>query len=96
MSEPNHGFPVYTDWQARALRAESDLTAAQAEIARLREALEPFAKAAEHIPLDQFDGKLVAHVPGGPHAEDFRRMNAGLTAGAFRRAAQALAQSRGE
>jgi len=64
--------------------------------AELVGALRPFAEAAENIPDDQEDFKIVAHVPAGQHADAFRRMSATLTAGAFRRARDAYALARTE
>lgn len=58
-----------------------------------REALEPFAKAAESIPDDRPDTNIVASVPGGVNAGAFANMARSLTAGNFRRA-RTLAPSR--
>ena len=60
-------------------------------LAEAEGALEPFKAAAELIPADREDFHVVAHVPGGPNADAFRRMAENLTAGNFRRAASALA-----
>lgn len=56
----------------------------------LREALRPFAEAADLIPAEEADFKTIAHVPAGPHAAAFRKMAGLLTAGAFRAARAAL------
>ena len=60
------------------------------DVERMREALKPFAEAADHVPPDQEDFKIVAYVPGGHHALAFKKLSENLTAGHFRRARQAL------
>lgn len=67
--------------------AKHALSAAEARIKALEDALRPFAEVADLIPSDQADFKIVAHVPAGPHAEAFRRVGEKLTAGNFRAAA---------
>ena len=59
------------------------------ELERCRTALRPFAKAAEHVPADQADFKVVAYVPAGPHRAAFEKLQEGLTAGNFRLARSA-------
>jgi hypothetical protein len=62
----------------------------EAENKRLREALEPFANAAENVPDDQEDFKILAYVPGGHHARSYEKLAKDLTAGNFRAARAAL------
>jgi tetratricopeptide (TPR) repeat protein len=66
------------------------LQSLEADRDRLKEALEPFAKAAELLPPEVDDLKVVAHVPAGPHAEAYRRVGDLLMAAHFRRARSAL------
>lgn len=74
------------------LEAQSEaLQALQTRVGELERALKPFAKAADNIPDDQGPFKVVAHVPAGPHAAQFRAMSAHLTAGNFRVAKALLA-----
>lgn len=59
--------------------ARDDLAEARAEIARLREALEPFARTAAYWPDDERGEVFSIHLPGPPirtvtvRREDYRR-----------------------
>jgi hypothetical protein len=77
--------------------AESALLTSQAEtrealrkLELARVALKPFAEAAEHVPDEEEDFKVLASVPGGHNAAKFKRMSLSLTAGNFRAASRAL------
>lgn len=74
----------------------ADLSALLAWVEDARKGLEPFREAATHVPADQDDFKIMGHVPGGLHADAYRRMGANLTAGNLRNAAALLARLEGK
>lgn len=71
---------AFAEDTAKRINAHNDLV----------DALRPFADAAEHVPLEEEDTKVIAHVPAGPHGEAFKRMGRYLTAANFRAAVAAL------
>lgn len=76
--------------QEVAFAKVGDLTGILSALKVRTEAIEPFAKAAEDIPADVEDFKVVASVPGGHNARPFAKMGERLTAGNFRTARAAL------
>jgi hypothetical protein len=82
-------------WQTDVSSAADRAEAAERALAEALEVVEPFSGAAEHVPADQEDFKLVAYVPGGEHAQAFQKLRNSMTAGDFRRAAAFIAKHSG-